>query len=449
MVGWIVHTLIVGAAVAGAAHLAAGALCPRGGRRRWIWAGAIPVALLLAVPWRPALLLPAETGALANSVAGALEPLSLVGVTSAGGAEGGSTGTPSAPGAGALLVAWGMLSLLLLAQRLGRHRGTRRALRGAPRRAVDGLELRVSEAAGPGVVGVWRPEIVVPRWVLDLPPEQRRWILRHESEHLEAGDALLVEAAALAAILVPWNLPLWYLRRRLEAAVELDCDARVLGASSFGARRAEGRAYGHLLISVASRGAPTGLALADRSHGTLTRRIKMITHSHEPRLLPRALALSVGAVLLLAGACMDPGDRGDALEITATGEADGPALASALDEGAQRADGLDEAPTFTPFTQAPEVQNRAELRELLEAAYPASLRDEGIGGTTVVHIFIDEEGRPGRVMVATPSGVDGLDAAALSVARRFDFTPARNEDEVVPVWIQIPVTFTPDAVEEG
>ncbi len=69
MIAWIVRTLLVGPAVAGAAHLAAGALCPRGGRRCWIWAGAIPVALLLAVPWRPALLLPAETGALASSVA--------------------------------------------------------------------------------------------------------------------------------------------------------------------------------------------------------------------------------------------------------------------------------------------------------------------------------------------------------------------------------------------
>ena len=74
---------------------------------------------------------------------------------------------------------------------------------------MDDVPIRVADIVGPGVFGVWRPEIVVPPWVLKFPSRARKWILRHEAQHVAARDPLLVEVAALAAILVPWNLLLW------------------------------------------------------------------------------------------------------------------------------------------------------------------------------------------------------------------------------------------------
>jgi len=104
-------------------------------------------------------------------------------------------------------------------------------------------------------------------------------------------------------------------------------------------------------------------------------------------------------------------------------------------------------PTFTPFTSPPEVQNRAEVLRALEWEYPAVLRDAGVGGTVRIYFFIDEEGRVGGLRLHESSGHEALDAAALRVAEVFQFTSAMNRDERVPVWIEIPITFTTTSPE--
>lgn len=102
---------------------------------------------------------------------------------------------------------------------------------------------------------------------------------------------------------------------------------------------------------------------------------------------------------------------------------------------------LSEAPTFTPFTVKPGVKNRDELTRAMEREYPPLLRDAGIGGTVLVHFFIDEEGVVQNALVAESSGHTALDEAALKIAPIIRFTPALNRDKRVPVWIQLPITF--------
>jgi len=102
---------------------------------------------------------------------------------------------------------------------------------------------------------------------------------------------------------------------------------------------------------------------------------------------------------------------------------------------------LSAAPTFTPFTVAPSIQNRAEVVRAMEREYPALLRDAGIGGTVLVHFFIDEEGRVVNFLVNESSGHQALDDAAIAVADIYRFTPALNRDKKVPVWVSFPITF--------
>jgi TonB family protein len=45
-------------------------------------------------------------------------------------------------------------------------------------------------------------------------------------------------------------------------------------------------------------------------------------------------------------------------------------------------------------------------------------------------------------LVNEGSGYQELDDAALRVAGMIEFTPARNRDQAVPVWISLPITFT-------
>lgn len=99
-------------------------------------------------------------------------------------------------------------------------------------------------------------------------------------------------------------------------------------------------------------------------------------------------------------------------------------------------------PTFTPYEVAPEITNRGDVQSALVREYPAVLRDAGVGGTVLMHFFIDATGSLENVLVAQTSGFEQLDAAAMRVAEVFEFSPALNRDQRVPVWIQVPITFT-------
>ena len=105
---------------------------------------------------------------------------------------------------------------------------------------------------------------------------------------------------------------------------------------------------------------------------------------------------------------------------------------------------LGDAPTFTPMTVRPQLKNAAEVRENLMRYYPPLLRDAGIGGTANVWFFIESDGAVGRVSINRTSGHAALDDAALRVAETMEFTPARNQDEVVPVWVALDITFDLD-----
>jgi len=99
------------------------------------------------------------------------------------------------------------------------------------------------------------------------------------------------------------------------------------------------------------------------------------------------------------------------------------------------------APTFTPFTVAPSIQNRSEVIKAMEREYPPLLRDAGIGGTVKVYFFIDENGVVQDHRIDQSSGHQALDDAALKVAGVYRFSPALNRDKKVPVWVSFPITF--------
>ncbi len=98
-------------------------------------------------------------------------------------------------------------------------------------------------------------------------------------------------------------------------------------------------------------------------------------------------------------------------------------------------------PVFTPMTVHPEIKNRPEVQAALMREYPPLLRNAGIGGQVVVWFFISEEGLVLDRRVSQSSGHIQLDQAALEVADVFRFSPALNLENVVQVWIQLPISF--------
>jgi beta-lactamase regulating signal transducer with metallopeptidase domain len=198
--------------------------------------------------------------------------------------------------AGAWLVSAAVVAGIFALAFLGMHRRRARW----PHAMVDGVPVRVTDGVGPLVVGVATPEIVLPPWIVALDQRARALVLAHEAEHQRARDPLLLAVGALAVVLVPWHPATWWMLRRLGAAIEMDCDARVLG------RGVAARDYGLLLLDIASRSRPRSLltpwpTLGVSSH--LERRlIAMTTRPMRPSMA-RAATVLVSATALLLVAC--------------------------------------------------------------------------------------------------------------------------------------------------
>lgn len=201
-----------------------------------------------------------------------------------------------------LMVLWGIVSLvaaLMLAGGVARLRTRRRLW---AHRVIDGTDVLVSEDFGPALVGVTRPEIVLPQWALDLSPQQRSLVVAHESEHRAKRDTQLLASGVFAALLMPWNLPLLWHLRRLRRAVEMDCDARVLR------RGVSPATYGELLLRMGThRGHSVPLVAALTEPRTLLEgRIRMITRSETQGRVKKTMMALALATVVIAVACDAP-----------------------------------------------------------------------------------------------------------------------------------------------
>jgi bla regulator protein blaR1 len=193
-----------------------------------------------------------------------------------------------------LVVGWAALSLVVMAALRLSGWTLRRNARSWSTREVDGERVDVSAGFGPGVVGIWRPRIVLPRWVVDSEAPLRRLVVLHELEHVRARDSRLLLAGLVLVALVPWCLPLWWQLHRLRMAVEMDCDGRVLAAM------AAPRDYARALVAVAGRRTRDLSAVPALAPGAgeLERRIRLITAG------PAAGSRWGGAALLSGAAAL-------------------------------------------------------------------------------------------------------------------------------------------------
>ena len=100
-----------------------------------------------------------------------------------------------------------------------------------------------------------------------------------------------------------------------------------------------------------------------------------------------------------------------------------------------------EAPQYVDHTTRPELANRWQVKKTLEDRYPAALRDEGIGGTTVLYLFVNTDGTVSEAIVKASSGHPSLDWAAVQAAKSARFLPASNEGIPVGIWIEMEMPF--------
>ena len=301
---WMLYVLCTSALLAMGARAAEDALRSAGRGARWIWLAALIASALLPI----ATVItggPLAGGLLSyGAVEEVVSPRAFAGVLS------GSTGSGSttvlwrnalAMADGWLLAIWMLVSLIVAAAYGMTWHRLRRARQVCRPDVVNGERVLLSRTWGPAAVGVRRPVVVIPEWLLGESAEVRRLILLHEREHVRAGDHAILALAPLIAIAMPWNIVLWWQLRRLRLAIEVDCDGRVL------ARGVEAGRYGALLIDVAgrARGGMFVPAMA-ATRSTLERRIVAMTAPSPRHRFIRTIVSAAAGVVCLAIACDAP-----------------------------------------------------------------------------------------------------------------------------------------------
>lgn len=309
---WLVYALVAGALLAAAAWAVEGVARSRRWPTRWIWLASMAATLVLVV--REASVSAGEraggltiTGRIAVGASAVVtsplvallnEARMLTESALVSGVAALARLVPSWSTRAAAL-AWIAAALIALAVLALVHLRLRHARRRWPRTELHGRRVRVAPAVGPAVVGLVRPEIVIPHWLLERSAAEQQLVLAHEEEHVRARDHLLLAGAAMIVALMPWHPAAWWSLARLRLAMELDCDARVLR------RGVLPRTYGAMLIDLAGQCSGFRLgatALADKTTH-LERRLLAMRPTPTRFALVRAGALCAAAALSLAAAC--------------------------------------------------------------------------------------------------------------------------------------------------
>lgn len=310
---WIFFGLMIGTLVASAVNATTEIARLRGYPTRWLWTAgiALTIGLFLVAPTRrlperapaPVTDPGAPAGLTPDWEVVRTEPASWKpSLDLAGRVEGVMSvfARLTPPWLEALLQGtWAIASIGILLLVLATQIRFWRRRRAWPRADIQGVSVRISPQTGPAVMGVARPEIVVPRWVLQLDPSESAMVLAHEEEHVRAKDPILLLAAWLGIAILPWHPAVWWMAGRLRLAVETDCDRRVLR------RGMNAREYGALLIELSQRSSGFGVGMAALAGhpSQLERRLIAMTSTRARHVAARALPMGLLATLAVLVAC--------------------------------------------------------------------------------------------------------------------------------------------------
>jgi beta-lactamase regulating signal transducer with metallopeptidase domain len=279
-----------------------------------------------------------------------------------------------------VVTGWAVLSLLLAALVLRAALESRRLRHHCESRHINGTHVLLTEDIGPAAVGLGVASVLLPRWALDLEDHLLDLVLRHEREHLNAKDPLLMLVGLGVLVLFPWQIALWWMWQRLRLAIELDCDKRLGLGEQTTAR------YAQLLMLLNQRlGRPapamrsfiTVVAPLHPARSHLATRIRIMTQRNR-RYAPLHVGLTlVGVLSATAFAYALPIPR-------ATGSA--PATAAVVAPSEQ-----DTAKVYFEYQVTEPVKT---LPGTAAPIYPVAEKAAGKEGEALAQFIVNKLGRP-------------------------------------------------------
>lgn len=73
--------------------------------------------------------------------------------------------------------------------------------------------------------------------------------------------------------------------------------------------------------------------------------------------------------------------------------------------------------------------------------YPDISRRLGEQGLVVLNVFVNIDGKAEKIEIKNSSGYSRLDMAALETVKNWRFIAAKDHDQVVSSWVQVPINF--------
>ena len=125
----------------------------------------------------------------------------------------------------------------------------------------------------------------------------------------------------------------------------------------------------------------------------------------------------------------------------------GPGLLLLAACGTSTPDARDDTPARERGFEPPVATNASP-----PVGYPVALYEEGVQGTVILRLFVDDAGAvvPESTQVAEGSGYAELDSAAVAGVARMEFAPARRAGQPVATAFLQPIHFRhPDDLDDG
>ena len=94
------------------------------------------------------------------------------------------------------------------------------------------------------------------------------------------------------------------------------------------------------------------------------------------------------------------------------------------------------SPSHVPITHALPM-----YRKNTPPQYPLIARRRGYQGKVLLEVLVNKDGRAGSIRLARSSGYEVLDRAAIKGVRNWLFHPAKRGNELVEMWVEIPIRF--------